>query len=75
MRSVEIRCDNCGAVKPLTERPKTWWELEQLSEVQTTGTLDFCSLRCVANWSDSPEVRTHPAYRADFEPEVKSDGV
>lgn len=68
MRNVEIRCDNCGKPKPLGERPQTWWELDQLSAVKTTGVLDFCSLPCLANWLDAPEVRNNPAYVADFGP-------
>lgn len=74
MRAIEIQCDGCGKARPLRERPRTWWELEQMSAVQTTGVLDFCSLPCLLNWLDSPEVRNHPAYRADFHPQEATDG-
>lgn len=70
MRSIEISCDNCGKRRPLDSRPKTWWELEQVSEVQTTGTMDFCSLPCLSAWVTSDAVRTHPLLQADFAPQV-----
>ncbi len=63
---VEITCDTCGQERPTSERPKTWWSLEQQSAKQTTGPLDFCSLPCLAAWVTDPRVTQAPAYAADF---------
>lgn len=64
MRTLEIRCDNCGAIRPMTTRPETWWVVEDQGAVLRTGALDFCSLGCLRTWLDDPHVRA--AYAADF---------
>jgi len=67
MRNLEIQCDNCGRDKRASgERPATWWELHPVGAQHTVGALDFCSLPCLQNWADAPEVRTHAAYALDF---------
>lgn len=63
MRALEIRCDNCGRVRP-TERPQIWWLLEDQGEIMRTGPLDFCSLRCLEAFTTDPEVRR--VYVLDF---------
>jgi len=65
-RTMAITCDCCGRPAPTDRRPTTWWQLEQQSEVLTTGPLDFCSLRCLERWLGNPRVRTHSAYAQDF---------
>ncbi len=72
-RAVTVVCDACGKERPSEGRPKTWWVMEQQSEVMTTGALDFCSLLCLATWLADPRVTQHPAYAADFRKESQSD--
>lgn len=57
MRTVEIRCDNCGRPRPLDKRAKTWWVMEDQGEVIRTGALDFCSLACVQRFTADPKVQ------------------
>lgn len=57
MKSIEIKCDNCGKASPYPRRrPKTWYALEDASEVMRTGAMDFCSLACVAAWAQDKDV-------------------
>jgi hypothetical protein len=72
MRSITIACDNCGKAKPQppAERPATWWEVHPVGASHRVGSLDFCSLPCLAQWVDAPEIRSHVAYREDFHPTV-----
>lgn len=55
MRTLEVRCDNCGKLRP-EPRPKTWYLLEDQSAVMRTGPIDLCSIACVRAWSADPEV-------------------
>lgn len=61
--TVDIRCDYCGAAKPL-QRPQTWWSLEQQGAIQTTTPRDFCSLDHLCGWLHDAGVRA--AYPLDF---------
>lgn len=67
MRSLTVRCDNCGVEQPAPPaRPKTWWVLEESRvAVLRTSALDFCSLRCLHAFTADPQVRQ--VYALDFE--------
>ena len=56
MRTLDVRCDNCGKKKPADRRAATWYLLEDQSAVMRTGPMDFCSVKCLREWSSSPEV-------------------
>jgi hypothetical protein len=56
MRTLEVKCDNCGKTRPVHHRPKTWYLVEDQSEVMRTGPIDLCSLRCLTAWSQDPQV-------------------
>lgn len=64
MRTLEVKCDNCGKTRPEGKRPATWWLLEDQGEVMRTCPLDFCSLRCLDAFCAHPDVRQ--TYHADF---------
>lgn len=65
MRSLNVRCDHCGQVRPpRPAQPPTWWSLEDLGKVTRTGPLDFCSLACLGAFVAEPVNRA--IYHADF---------
>ncbi|MGE0463901.1 MAG: hypothetical protein AB7Q16_21250 [Vicinamibacterales bacterium] len=70
MRSLEVRCDNCGVTQPQPPaRPTTWWVLEESRvEVLRTGPLDFCSLACLHAFTADAQVVQ--CYAADFTPDA-----
>lgn len=71
MRILTIRCENCGHEPPQGEKPKTWWNLEEVFvSVLRTGPLDFCSLSCLVAWTADRGVRETLA--ADFEPDAQA---
>lgn len=76
MRSLDVKCDNCGAAKPPrgSETPaRTWWSLDDLGARARTGALDFCSLPCLRAFIDDPQVRK--IFAMDFVVEAGNVGA